>query len=297
MKVFLDGIEMWWSSLNNVEVLIQKLFIILFHYHILKELSSKFPLALLEKYMRKKNNEIFLKEIAEQPPLIRKKLKCFSTFCLREIGYRFEINYIKIIQKEVATQTYHKLFPAAIIKSLSSYLKHKKGKFPTSYIITHLLEIVLRIHNAQHHVLKKLCQNKAKTCLKDMIRIYDCIQYHEETQRIALYTPDRIVHLYEIKDHIPRIFGEHEEEITNLVFSNTGKYLASFSLKERKLIVIKTSQPKFFEGIFSLKSKAEKVFFVKLKQKTETYVNIWWNDTDSQIYVKVPGSECFVFFI
>lgn len=297
MKLFLDGIEIWWSSLSNVEVLIQKLLIVLFHYHILKELSSKFPLALLEKYMRKKNNEIFLREIAEQPPHFRKTLKCYSAFCLREIGYRFEINYIKIIQKEMATQTYHKLFPAAIIKSLSSYLKHRKGKHPTSYVITHLLEIILRIHNAQHTVIKKLCQTKAKNSLKEMLRIYDCMQIHDESQRIGLYTPDRIVHLYDMKDHIPRIFAEHQEEISNLVFSNHGKYLASFSFKEKKLVVIKTTQPKFFEGIFSLKSKAEKVFFVKIKPTDEKVVNIWWNESDSQIYIKIPGSECFVFFI
>lgn len=99
-----------------------------------------------------------------------------------------------------------------------------------------VVQAVLRPLDPSVPLLREGCLAASTTALRELVKRYPMMSFHQGTQRLAVGTTEGVVVIYDLRTATKwRILQGHAHAISALAFSTSGEHVASLSAEERTL--------------------------------------------------------------
>ena len=85
-------------------------------------------------------------------------------------------------------------------------------------------------------MLREGCLRASTTAIRELVKRYPMMAFHQATQRLAVGTVEGVVLIYDLKTATKwRILNGHERAVTAVAFSKSGEHLASIAPEEQAI--------------------------------------------------------------
>ena len=85
-------------------------------------------------------------------------------------------------------------------------------------------------------MLREGCLHASTTAIRELVKRYPMMAFHQGTQRLAVGTTEGVVIIYDLKTATKwRILTGHEKAVSAVAFSKTGEHVASLAAEERSI--------------------------------------------------------------
>ena len=99
-----------------------------------------------------------------------------------------------------------------------------------------VVQAVLRPLDPSVPQLREGCLAASTTALRELVKRYPMMSFHQGTQRLAVGTVDGVVVIYDLRTATKwRILQGHEHAVSALSFSPSGEHVASVAVEEQSL--------------------------------------------------------------
>ena len=99
-----------------------------------------------------------------------------------------------------------------------------------------VVNAVLRPLDPSVPQLREGCLAASTAALRELVKRYPMMSFHQGTQRLAVGTVEGVVVIYDLRTATKwRILQGHEKRVSALSFSSSGEYVASFAAEEQTL--------------------------------------------------------------
>ena len=99
-----------------------------------------------------------------------------------------------------------------------------------------VVHAVLRPLDPSVPMLREGCLHASTTAIRELVKRYPMMAFHQGTQRLAVGTTEGVVIIYDLKTATKwRILTGHEKAVSALAFSKAGEHVASLAAEERSI--------------------------------------------------------------
>lgn len=135
--------------------------------------------------------------------------------------------------------------------------------------IVHLILKSLDPHKPQ---LRLRCQDYATKTLRSILNRYPFTTFNQKTQHFALANNYNKIIIYDLKMALEwKVLKGHTSRISAICIHEDGKYLASFSYKESRILIFRIDYQGFFKSLLARSDKIHKQ--INTKYYLEKYLN------------------------
>ncbi|KAM3137545.1 hypothetical protein pb186bvf_010335 [Paramecium bursaria] len=268
LKVFADCMGTFKQSIQPFEQL--RCFIFMFfNYNTVIDYMQ----SIQKDGQQQKAMNVFDK-INKQPEEMKKRIKDLIVKSIINIANLHFQEFSNIIKQDILNLETHYLYPCSIIDLIRNYIKYQSQN--AQQYLPLLIEIILKSLDPNNPNLRRVCQKSVTTALQTICKLYKCISFHQQTQKIAIGSGINI-YIYDLRTAQRwRQLEGHTGQVSALSFDQNGDLLASFSNIDWTLKIWKVKQTGFFGTILGLNARPEKD--KKIIQGDTTKIDITWSD-------------------
>ena len=225
------------------------------------------------KYNSKMYN--LLQEISYQPLAIRMSLRKHSTKIIKILSDE-NLTLVLSVFHKLLEDYEHFFFTHINILDLIRYLVRfddQKLKKRLDLII----QLILKSLDPHKPELRSKCQEYATSTLKSILKRYTFTSFNQHTQHFAVSNHKYYILIYDLKMALEwKVLKGHKQFIDAITIHEDGKYLASFSFLEKRLIIWEIDHQGFFASILHRSNQI--VYDVNLdsqiRQKIDLLANV-----------------------